>query len=1091
VREFLEPHDHQSGPALTECGSGLADTTNESNERPLGLDGTGEPKSVAGDATGTFDAESRGGPGRIPERLGDFRILREVGRGGMGIVYEAEQESLGRHVALKVLPSQALLNPRYVQRFLREARAAARLHHTNIVPVFGVGQENGLHYYVMQFIAGSGLHEVIDELRRLASAEKSTSEGEATPGTSMTRDVREVARGLLTGRFDVATPDVASTDSRAGEQVVSDVRATSPPVHGSPFVLSTSGREFAHAVARVGLQVAQALGYAHGQGILHRDVKPSNLLLDVHGMVWVTDFGLAKAMADTDGLTGEGDVLGTLRYMAPERFRGVSDVRSDLYALGLTLYELLTLRPAFDQTERDRLIHQVTTEAPPRPRAINPQILRDLETIVLKAIEHDPARRYPDADTLADDLQSFLSDRPIRARRVGFVERGWKWAQRKPAVAGLLLAFVLALAAGFTGVMWQWRRAIDARDAARVNESKARRNFAHALETVNTFCTQVSEEQLLDEPGMQPLRRRLLELARRYYQKFQREQGDDPTVQKELARTFFRYGVLTLELGDGAGARVALLRAKDLSTELCRIDPNDVASRADLVRAYVALEDVYRLDDDGPNIGFANFVPRDTAECLALAERLVAEDPANVEYLCLLGRTCDALGTWQMQIARFPAAEEGYLKGIEVLERVRRQAPDDAKVIGTLVLAYLDLALVDQQRGRHGGTVRTLERALDLLQALGDRFPKSRRYRLGRAQCLAQLGTVLVDLGRYRQAAERLDDADRRLAGLLSQDAEAVDVRYWANVARRGLGRLALARGRLAEAETTLRAAAAIYERAPAGPLAVRDLLALGWSYIWLGWSRHPRWAAGEYRQLADKLAEVPRAIDQGVLSGQVMPLMARDLARFKDQIRLLELSAGAATAADRIAAGNASVQAWKDQVAKSPDNLADRFEFAWSQVLLAESLAAAGRAAEAREQLDAGSQALEDLTRTEPENLRWRQAYARSWEVLARLHAAGGGEADSRDCSGRALAIARQLVQIEPAYADDLACALFLHGRLFSSRPDEDEAVAVLRRAIKEGFDDGQRLKTDPRLDGLRVRTDFPAIAAEVGVPHASREPN
>src|SRR5262249_53956635 len=154
------------------------------------------------------------------------------------------------------------------------------------------------------------------------------------------------------------------------------------------------------------------------QGVLHRDIKPSNLLLDMRGTVWVADFGLAKAMADTDGLTNEGDVLGTIRYMAPERFRGQSDARSDLYALGLTLYELLTTRPAFDQQDRDRLILQVTSEVPPRPRAINPEIPRDLETIVLKAIEHDPARRYQKADELVDDLGLFLADHPIKARHV-------------------------------------------------------------------------------------------------------------------------------------------------------------------------------------------------------------------------------------------------------------------------------------------------------------------------------------------------------------------------------------------------------------------------------------------------------------------------------------------------------------------------------------------------------------------------------------------------------------------------------------------------------------------------------------------------
>src|SRR5262249_51802821 len=203
---------------------------------------------------------------------------------------------------------------------------------------------------------------------------------------------------------------------------------------------------------------------------------------------------------------------------------------SDLYALGLTLYELLTLRPAFDLVDRDRLIHQVTTAVPPRPRALNGKIPRDLETIVLKAIEHEPSRRYQDAEELAEDLERFLADRPIRARPVGILERAWKWSQRKPAIAGLLAALVLAVGVGFAGITWQWREAVAARDVAQDNAVKARTNFLHAVETVNTFCTKVSEEQLLDEPGMQPLRRRLLELALGYYQRFQREQGDDPSL---------------------------------------------------------------------------------------------------------------------------------------------------------------------------------------------------------------------------------------------------------------------------------------------------------------------------------------------------------------------------------------------------------------------------------------------------------------------------------------------------------------------------------------------------------------------------------
>jgi WD40 repeat protein len=204
-----------------------------------------------------------------------------------------------------------------------------------------------------------------------------------------------------------------------------------------------------HSAARVGVQVAGALAYAHQQGVLHRDIKPSNLLLDFQGTVWVTDFGLAKA-ADEADLTRTGDLVGTLRYMAPERFRGTSDARSDVYALGLTLYELLSLRPAFVGTDRERLIHQVTQSEPPRPSQLDPEVPRDLETIVLKAIDREPSRRYQTAGELAEDLQRFLDDRPIRARRASLGERAGRWCRRNPALAGvtgLAAALLIAVAA--------------------------------------------------------------------------------------------------------------------------------------------------------------------------------------------------------------------------------------------------------------------------------------------------------------------------------------------------------------------------------------------------------------------------------------------------------------------------------------------------------------------------------------------------------------------------------------------------------------------------------------------------------------------
>jgi WD40 repeat protein/serine/threonine protein kinase len=413
-------------------------------------------RPATADATGAYDGPP-GAEGARLERLGDYRILREVGRGGMGIVYEAEQISLGRHVALKVLPAAALLDQKHLRRFEREAKAAARLHHTNIVPVYGVGEDGGLHYYVMQFIPGLALDEVLAELRRLRHR------GEAPPANGRTADASAAAQALLTGTFSNGSQVRSASEGKPEPSSDSSVHL---PGQADGSSLTDTGRAYWHGVARIGIQVAEALAYAGSQGILHRDIKPANLLLDGQGTVWVTDFGLARAAADTDALTHTGDVVGTLRYMAPERFRGAGDARSDIYALGLTLYELLTLQPAFPEADRHRLVEEVMHAEPVAPRRLNRAVPRDLETIVLKAIDRDPARRYPTATALADDLRRFLEDRPIRARRVGARERLWRWCRRNPVVAALTAALVLAFLLGFTGVAWKWQEAERQKDIA-------------------------------------------------------------------------------------------------------------------------------------------------------------------------------------------------------------------------------------------------------------------------------------------------------------------------------------------------------------------------------------------------------------------------------------------------------------------------------------------------------------------------------------------------------------------------------------------------------------------------------------------------
>ena len=436
----------------------------------LGQGSLGIPAGTVDRAAATADSP-RALSGPVPDQLGDYRILREIGRGGMGVVYEAEQGSLGRRVALKLLPAHAFTNPVQVRRFEREARAAGRLHHTNIVPVFGVGSECDTHYYVMQYIQGQPLSEVLVELRRLrrgagTTARRGTTGADAADPTAPPT-AADVACSLWAGAFvpavavvcdDGSTDALSPTDAEPNRKspLVPPATAGGPGLDSNALVRSSapahSGWRYARTVARLGAQAAEALDYAAQQGVLHRDVKPSNLLLDVRGSLWVTDFGLAK-LADSEDLTHTGDILGTLRYMAPERFQGQHDVRSDVYGLGLTLYELLALRPAFEETDQSRLIDLVTRADLPHLLKLDPAIPRDLATIVHKAIARDPSDRYPTAGDLAADLTRFLEDRPIQARRLSPLGVTWRWARRNRMVASLLGVVATLLVAFSAGAM--------------------------------------------------------------------------------------------------------------------------------------------------------------------------------------------------------------------------------------------------------------------------------------------------------------------------------------------------------------------------------------------------------------------------------------------------------------------------------------------------------------------------------------------------------------------------------------------------------------------------------------------------------------
>jgi serine/threonine protein kinase/WD40 repeat protein len=439
AEEFVERHRRGEHPALSEYADRHPDLATEIRDLFPALVRIEHLKPAAGDLTGDFVPEKSPAGGHPPDRLGDYRILREVGHGGMGVVYEAEQVSLGRHVALKVLPAAGLMNPTFLERFRREAKAAARLHHTNIVPVFGVGEADGVHFYAMQFIKGQSLDQVLSDVCRLRKRSGNVAGVADQPRTT---SEGSVAQGLLTGQF--AMPPAGGSEKSEARTITAQPPTPAEPKSAPCLSVGESEAQYFRSVARVGLQAADALVYAHRQGILHRDIKPSNLLLDEQGTVWITDFGLAKTEG-TDELTHTGDIVGTIRFMAPERFDGRSQPQSDIYSLGLTLYEMLTLRPAFHDANRARLIEKVLHQPPVPPRRIDPHIPRDLETIVLKCLAKDAVGRYATAEELAEDLRRFLADRTIRARRAGHWERTWRWCRRNPVVASLLATVMLLL----------------------------------------------------------------------------------------------------------------------------------------------------------------------------------------------------------------------------------------------------------------------------------------------------------------------------------------------------------------------------------------------------------------------------------------------------------------------------------------------------------------------------------------------------------------------------------------------------------------------------------------------------------------------
>jgi serine/threonine protein kinase len=1092
-------------PSLKELIAAHPKLTEEIRELSPGAIEMERAGSGGGSATGPPPREPRGGA--LPESLGDFRILREIGRGGMGVVYEAVQESLGRHVALKVLAPWKDTDPEMIERFQREAKAVARLHHTNIVPVFGVGEQDGYRFYAMQLIQGHGLDAVLEEMRRLRSAAvlpaAATSAQETTAAAPL---AAAVARSLWTGRFSNAVQEagaIAVAEGVDGSEAAYELGpgpfeaapAGPGPSSGALHWTSQPSGSRTRTIARIGSQVADALAYAHAQGIVHRDIKPPNLLLDVAGNVWVTDFGLAKA-ADAEVLTESGDILGTVRYMPPERFRGESGVAGDVYGLGVTLYELLTLRPAFNERDRARLINDILKTDPPPPRSLDPTIPRDLETIVLKALAKHPADRYPSAKALADDLGRFQAGETIQARATTSAERLWRWCRRNPRAALLTAALVLVLLGGAAISSWQWWRAernlmvaLAKQVEAKEQRRQADRYAREAHRAFDEAFTRVSESKLIDVPGAQPLRKELLTSAVRYYKEFLRQRSADPEVQGDMASACFHVAIISISLEQLDQALEAIQQGVDFVEKLCRDYPDDprwprrlagfsqhfhaydsVSSNASnrlpfqpdvavstLTRATALWQRLARDHDDLPgfqsDLAFlhlatgtildrAGLGPRALSsfhEARVVAEQLFRRHPDVLFYQELLTYTYPRMcGIFAAQ-RRFEEAEAVFRDGIGRFDKLGA-GPE-------LGVMLHDFASFLEARGRLSEAETAARRSADLLEA-ATRSSGPKDYRRDLASCY---GTY-ARLSKARPAeAEKL--CQRAIA--LREELVVAFPRVWLYQHEQAetLFQMAqvLERVKPDDAEKAYRRVVVMREllvvKSPETDLFFEEMIECFWTLTVFLNARRPGESLGFCRETLARLSRLPA----GRSAGRDSQLSVRRLVGSAN--RMLALQAAEHSPAEAAEAGARAVEIWKE-VVRETSRAVDRENLGHAYFAMGCALRQERKFKEAQDALSNARREFQTLVDGSRGRPRYRHFLAVTYSIAGGVHDLEGEIARAEEAFRKSIGLYERLVsdfQDKEPYPRELAhtCHWCL-GRLLLEQGRFKEAEAPYRRALE-----------------------------------------
>ncbi len=740
-----------------------------------------------------------------PERLGPFKLLEQLGAGGMGVVYRALQEDLGREVALKVIRPEQVYFPGARKRFRREVEIIASLQHPGIVPIHTVGEASGVPYFAMDLLHGETLAAVLE---RLAGRESAT----------------------LTGR-DFA-PDGA----------------------GGTYLFEGA---WELACARVIAQVARALDYAHQRGVVHRDIKPSNVLVTTGpaSRAVLLDFGLA-ASNSTGDLTRTGALMGSLRYMAQEQVSGASDAvgpRTDVYSLGATLYELLTLRPVIAGETQAEVLMGVARGAQRKPREFNPRVSWELETVCLTALELEPARRYASAADFARDLEAVLSSRPIEARRASLLRRAALFVRRNPMRAAALALGVVLVVGGPSLYAWQERRASAVIAAQR---DRAERNAARAREAVDRMLTRVGDLDLRFVPQAEPVRRAVLEDAVQLLEEFAADNSDDVAARHEVARAKARLGSLLTELGRSSEAAEALVEAIESMRALRDAGLADEKLAADLADCQLACADSWinagndsralelldaaalEFERPGASVGDRASAIRALQlrglvlvgagkldDARAAFERsthdgdaLLAQAPTSRPVLRIVFAAWNELGIallrhFTPEGQGNAQAEDALVRAIAIGEAMVAGAPQDHVLRHELTRTRNNYAGALRRRGEFVAARLVYEQALKECEELAASFPSTLSYKLDVATVLNQLG-LSHDFERAPALAEPYYE---RARGLLEQLTTAAphDARLWhlLGITCENLGAPALDRGDVERAAALLRASIAASAR--------------------------------------------------------------------------------------------------------------------------------------------------------------------------------------------------------------------------------------------------------------------------------------